>query len=80
MTNLTRSLRRTLIAAAALGALAAAPASANISVTQVSTDPFTNSSSQHATELEPDTFSSGGTLVSAFQVGRCFDGGGSDIG
>jgi hypothetical protein len=80
MTNLTSSLRRTLVAAAALGALAAAPASANIAVTQVSTDPFTNSSSQHATELEPDTFSSGGTLVSAFQVGRFFDGGGSDIG
>jgi hypothetical protein len=80
MTNLTSSLRRTLVAAAALAALAAAPASANIAVTRVSTDPFTNSSSQHATELEPDTFSSGGTLVSAFQVGRFFDGGGSDIG
>src|SRR5215472_9106625 len=47
---------------------------------QLSSDPFTNSTSQHATEVEPDTFASGNTLVSAFQVGRFFDGGASDIG
>ncbi|MEV7028323.1 hypothetical protein AB0O00_40190, partial [Kitasatospora sp. NPDC093558] len=46
---------------------------------QVSTDPFTNSTSQHATELEPDTFAYGTTIVSSSQVGRFTDGGSSDI-
>jgi hypothetical protein len=32
------------------------------------------------TEVEPDTFAFGSTIVSAFQVGRIFDGGSSDIG
>ncbi|MDJ0343944.1 exo-alpha-sialidase [Streptomyces sp. H10-C2] len=49
-------------------------------LTQVSTDPFTNSSSQHATEVEPDTFAYGSTIVTSSQVGRFNDGGGSDIG
>ena len=47
--------------------------------TLVSTDPFTNSTSQHATELEPDTFAYGNTIVSSSQVGRFTDGGSSDI-
>ncbi len=47
---------------------------------RVSTDPFTNADSQHATEVEPDTFAVGNTIVSAFQSGRFFDGGSSDIG
>src|SRR5947209_17682368 len=47
---------------------------------QLSSDPFTNATSQHATEVEPDTLSSGATIVSAFQVGRFFDGGATDIG
>jgi len=47
---------------------------------QLSSDPYTNPTSQHATEVEPDTLSSGSTFVSAFQVGRFFDGGGSNIG
>jgi hypothetical protein len=49
-------------------------------VTGLSSDPFTNTSSQHRTEVEPDTLSSGSTIVAAFQVGRFFDGGSSDIG
>jgi BNR repeat-like domain len=49
-------------------------------LTSLSTDPYTNTSSQHATEVEPDTFSSGSTIVSAFQVGRFFDGGATNIG
>ena len=48
-------------------------------LTLVSTDPFTNSTSQHATELEPDTFTAGSTIVSSSQVGRFNDGGASDI-
>jgi hypothetical protein len=70
-----------------LGALAAggllalaSPAVAGAALTQVSSDPFTNTTSQHATEVEPDTFANGSTVVTAFQVGRFFDGGGSDIG
>src|ERR671935_217768 len=47
---------------------------------KLSTDPFTNATSQHRTEVEPDTFAFGTTIVSAFQVGRFFDGGGSAIG
>src|SRR5256714_15433513 len=45
------------------------------SLIQLSSDPFTNSSSQHRTEVEPDTFSFGSTLVTAFQTGRIFNGG-----
>ena len=55
-------------------------AEANVPLTRVSSDPFTNSTSQHATEVEPDTFAHGSTVVSAFQVGRFFNGGSTDIG
>src|SRR5690242_20545846 len=55
-------------------------ATAQISLTQLSTDTFTNTSSQHMTEVEPDTFGFGSTIVSAFQVGRISNGGSSDIG
>ncbi len=48
--------------------------------TRISSDPFTNATSNHKTEVEPDTFAFGNTIVSAFQQGRFFDGGGSDIG
>ena len=47
---------------------------------QLSSDPYTNTTSQHRTELEPDTFSFGSTIVSVFQVGRFFNGGASNIG
>jgi hypothetical protein len=53
---------------------------AKVSLLQISSDPFTNSDSQHATEVEPDTLAVGNTIVSAFQAGRFFDGGASDIG
>ena len=53
---------------------------AAVTLLQLSSDPFTNSTSQHKTEVEPDTFASGSTIVSAFQVGRFFNGGASDIG
>jgi len=49
-------------------------------LTQVSSDPFTNSSSYHATEVEPDTYAVGSTIVGAFQAGRAFNGGSADIG
>jgi hypothetical protein len=58
----------------------AAVAQANVPVVRVSADPFTNATSQHATEVEPDTFASSSTVVATFQVGRFFNGGASDIG
>src|SRR3954447_12419670 len=66
-------------AATCLGAVVPS-ASAAVVLTRVSADPFTNPTSQHATELEPDTFAFGSTVVAAYQVGRFFDGGASDIG
>ena len=48
--------------------------------TQISSDPFTNPTSQHKTQVEPDTFSFGRTEVAAVQSGRFFDGGASDVG
>jgi hypothetical protein len=47
----------------------------------ISPHPFTqatcrgSSTTNHHTEVEPDTFSSGSSIVAAFQVGRIFDGG-----
>jgi hypothetical protein len=49
-------------------------------LTRLSTDTFTNPDSQHATEVEPAIFASGSTIVTAFQIGRRFTGGASDIG
>jgi hypothetical protein len=60
--------------------LVAVPALAAVALTRVSTDPYTNAASQHRTEVEPDTFSFGSTIVSAFQVGRVFGGGAANIG
>jgi hypothetical protein len=77
-------LRRGLTCAAALAAAAllatAAAASAAVPLTKVSADPFTNATSQHATEVEPDTFAHHGTVIATFQVGRFFNGGATDIG
>jgi len=37
-------------------------AGANVALTEIAVDPFTNASSQHKTIVEPDTFSSGSTI------------------
>jgi hypothetical protein len=81
----TRSLRAaTVLAAAAAAAaaltFAAGTAYANVTLTQLGTDPYTDSQAQHRTEVEPDTFTFGTTIVAAFQVGRVFGGGSSNIG
>src|SRR5205085_4851520 len=47
---------------------------------QISSDPYTNSDSQHHTEVEPDTYSYGSTIVSVFQAGRYRDSGSSNLG
>jgi BNR repeat-like domain len=75
-----RRWRRAVVLAVAACLTMAGVAGANVALTQVSSDPYTNATSQHATELEPDTFVHHGTVVAAFQVGRFFNGGASDIG
>lgn len=47
---------------------------------QVSADRTTDAPGQHGTEVEPDTFAFGSTVVSVFQVGRTFRGGAGAIG
>src|SRR5260370_10139720 len=74
--------------AVATGAFLALASTAfgNVALTQISSDPFTNAAAvdgvavYHATQVEPDTFSFGSTIVSAFQVGRFHNGGADDIG
>jgi len=78
-----RSARLVALAApvaCALVLLAGSPASANVTVTQVSQDIYTDAQAQHNTEVEADTFVFGNTIVSAFQVGRVSGGGASNIG
>ncbi len=55
--------------------------SSQITLEQLSQDPYTNGPpSEHKTQVEPDTFSYGSTIVSAFQSGRFFGGGASNVG
>ena len=53
---------------------------ATVPLTQLSSDTFTNASSQHATEVEPGSFSFGSTIITSFQVARISGGGGAAIG
>ncbi len=78
MKRVLASLPQALLIAIFTFAILALPASAQL--TNVSTDTLTNTASQHATEVEPDTYSFGNTIVSAFQVGRISGGGGGAIG
>jgi hypothetical protein len=55
-------------------------APATTPIVQLSTDTFTNASSQHATEVEPGSFSFGNTIIVSFQVSRIAGGGAADIG
>ncbi len=64
------------IATIGLGAVAAA----GTTLIVLSVDPYTNTSSYHRTEVEPDSFAFGSTIVDAFQVGRFTDAGSSNIG
>jgi hypothetical protein len=82
---ITRGLPALLVATASslaftAPALASHTAPTAPTLTQISSDPYTDSQAQHATEVEPDTFSFGTTIVSAFQVGRVSGGGASNIG
>ena len=55
-------------------------ASASEKLIQLSSDPYTNATSQHRTEVEPDAYSFGSTIVAAFQAGRFTDAASSNIG
>jgi len=55
-------------------------ASADVPIKLVSMDPYTNTTSFHRTQVEPDTFSFGNTVMGVFQTGRFQDGGASNVG
>ena len=72
--------RTSTIAISLVSALATAVSAFAVeTLVQISSDTYTNASSQHATQVEPDTFAFGSTLVAAAQTGRFFDGGSSNI-
>lgn len=77
---ITRTSFVSIGVAAVVTMLMSTVALANVPLTVVSTDPFTDTQAQHQTEVEPDTFQFGNTIVSAFQTGRVFGGGSSNIG
>lgn len=47
---------------------------------RLSRDPYSNPDSQHETQVEPDSFAAGSTIVTAFQAGRYVFGGATNIG
>jgi hypothetical protein len=54
--------------------------SPTVTLTEISSDPFTVGPGQHATEVEPHMLASGTTLVASFQTGRIAPGGATAIG
>ncbi len=59
-----------VVAALAISVLLVTPAHAQFTLVKISSDPLTNSDSVHKTEVEPDFFSWGNTIVGAFHVAR----------
>jgi hypothetical protein len=80
------SQRRLLVCGCALTAAMVLASGAQAAVLQVSSDPFTqatckaSTTTNHQTQVEPDTFANGATIVAAYQVGRIFDGGACAVG
>src|SRR6476469_6806351 len=74
----------TILALLALGFLPGVVAAATTQ--QIGSDSYTqatcaaSSTTNHHTEVEPDSFSNGSTIVATFQVGRIYDGGACAIG
>jgi hypothetical protein len=70
-----------VLVATTLGSVAslALLAFATVTLTQISEDTYANTTSQHKTQVEPASFSFGHTIVAAFQTGRFFNGGASNI-
>ena len=69
--------RAVLVGIAVALVTAAAAAGGSVVATPISSDPYTNPSSQHRTQVEPDSFGYGNTVVATFQTGRFNVGGGS---
>lgn len=68
----------TIAVAAALGLLlVSAVSAASILPFPISDDPYTNVGPQHKTQVEPDSFAFGQTIVTTSQSGRNFAGGGA---
>ena len=59
-----------VVAALAISVLLVTPAHAQFTLVKISSDPLTNSDSVHKTEVEPDFFSWGNTIVGTFHVAR----------
>ena len=82
----TRSIRFMAACAIVIAFVLASGTVAFAAATAISNDPFTqatckaSATTNHQTEVEPDTFSNGSTIVAAFQVGRVYDGGACAIG
>jgi hypothetical protein len=70
-------VRAALVGLIAVLVAAAAASGASVVATPISSDPYTNPDSQHRTQVEPDSFGYGDTVVAAFQTGRFVNGGGS---
>ena len=70
-----------LVGSLVLGAvLVASPLAAVPTPQQISVDLFPDTTGQHETAVEPDSFSFGNDVVAVFQVGRMSGGGASGIG
>jgi hypothetical protein len=74
-----RRIIPTVIVTLAIALALPLSALANVSVQQISVDTYTNTTSQHKTQVESDTFAFGSTIVAVQQTGRFFDGGASNI-
>src|SRR5580698_10010384 len=64
------SASRTFFALVCFLAAFTLSARAQFTLEQISVDKFTNADSDHRTEVEPDTFAWGNTIVSAYHVAR----------
>jgi hypothetical protein len=53
---------------------------AKTKLTTISTDPYKNETAYHKTEVEPDNFAWGKTIVAVFQTGRFSNGGSDNMG
>jgi hypothetical protein len=79
-TRKNKSVFFTSVLAFAICFAMAAPVQAQFTLVKISSDSFTDPDAQHKTEVEPDTYSWGSTMVAAFQVARIAPGGGADLG
>ena len=70
--NPIATMRYSLLVLTVISAIAllSAPAQAQFTLVKISVDHFTNADSVHKTEVEPDIFAWGSTLVSTFHVAR----------